>query len=277
MKSLQALILLGLSGVGVASAECSLADQKALEEFDKAWGQSSQSGDRAVLERVYASDFLDVAMDATGVNRDKAIGDAVADAEKNRGKPQTVTTVPDHYVIHCTANGATITHRNVITGIGADAKPWTQYRRSVHVLEKRKGAWQVVSNSGHALDDAGQIYYLEHDWNAADVGRDIAWYERNLAHDYTGVSSRSARLSNKEEEIADMKSSTSTLQSAVLSELDVRVAGSSAVATGVNVIKGTDDKGQAFERRIRFTDTFVRRDGRWQVWATQGTVIPDKK
>jgi len=34
-----------------------------------------------------------------------------------------------------------------------------------------------------------------------------------------------------------------------------------------------DEQGKAFDRRTRFTDTFIKRDGRWQVWATQGTVI----
>jgi hypothetical protein len=32
-------------------------------------------------------------------------------------------------------------------------------------------------------------------------------------------------------------------------------------------------KGAAFDRKVRFTDTFVKRDGRWLVWATQGTAI----
>jgi len=43
--------------------------------------------------------------------------------------------------------------------------------------------------------------------------------------------------------------------------------------TGVNHVKGRDDKGQAIDRRTRFTDVFIQRDGRWQVLATQGTVV----
>ena len=45
------------------------------------------------------------------------------------------------------------------------------------------------------------------------------------------------------------------------------------VVTGVNLARGKDEQGKAFDQRIRFTDTFIKRDGRWQVWATQGTVI----
>jgi ketosteroid isomerase-like protein len=46
------------------------------------------------------------------------------------------------------------------------------------------------------------------------------------------------------------------------------------IVTGINEVKGKDEQGQAFSRRTRFTDTYIKRDGRWQVWATQGTLIP---
>ena len=52
-----------------------------------------------------------------------------------------------------------------------------------------------------------------------------------------------------------------------------RVDGNAAVVTGINHVRGKDDKGVAFDRRTRFTDTFIKRDGRWLVWATQGTLI----
>ncbi|MCA1622555.1 MAG: nuclear transport factor 2 family protein [Acidobacteria bacterium] len=38
--------------------------------------------------------------------------------------------------------------------------------------------------------------------------------------------------------------------------------------------KGRDEKGQPFDRRIRYTDTYIKRDGHWQAWASQGTLIP---
>ena len=277
MKILLWLAALGLSAAQIASAACSSADLKALEALDRAWGVASESGDKAALEKIYADDFLDLALDNAGIGRTQSIAGAVADAAANRGKPATTKTVPDYYVIHCTAGGAVITHRNVVTGTAADGKPWTQYRRSVHTLERRAAGWQVVSNSGHALDDAGQLYYLEHEWNTADVNLDAAWYERNLAHDYSGVSSRTGALSDKAADVAEVQAPKSRLSSAVLSELAVRVDGRTAIVTGVNHVKGTDEKNQAFERRVRFTDTFIKRDGRWLVWATQGITIADQK
>jgi ketosteroid isomerase-like protein len=71
-----------------------------------------------------------------------------------------------------------------------------------------------------------------------------------------------------------MKDNKTVLDVLELSDLDARVDGNAAIVTGVNHVRGKDDKGVAFDRRTRFTDTFIKRDGRWQVWATQGTLIP---
>jgi len=46
-----------------------------------------------------------------------------------------------------------------------------------------------------------------------------------------------------------------------------------AVVTGWLVVKGRNASG-AFERRYRFTDTWVKRSGRWQIVAAQDYVAP---
>jgi ketosteroid isomerase-like protein len=277
MKALLPVILLGLGAARLASAECSAADLKALEDFDRAWGVAAIAGDKPALEKIYADDFSDLALGDVGLDRDTTIAADVAEAAKNAGKAPAFKTVPDHYAIHCYAGSAVITHRNTTTGVADNGKAWTTYRRSVHVLEKRKSGWQVVSNAGHPLGDGGQLLYMEQDWNDADMNGDASWYERNVADDYTSVSSRTGTLSNKAEDVADARAHKNKLTSAVLSDLDARVSGDTAVVVGVNHVKGMDDKNQAFDRRIRFTDVYVKHDGRWLVWATQGTVIVDKK
>jgi hypothetical protein len=49
-------------------------------------------------------------------------------------------------------------------------------------------------------------------------------------------------------------------------ELSVRVFGDAAIITGRNTITGVQ---RARTARIRFTDVFVRRDGRWQAVGAQ--------
>jgi len=155
-------------------ADCSPAEKKALEDFDHAWGTASTSGDRAALEQIYASDYIGTAPGNMETHA-QTIDNTVRAADKARGNPQPVP-VYDNYIITCTPNSATITHRNTIT-TNRDGVSHTNYTRSVHFLEKRNGKWQVVSNAGHPLSDGAQVAYLEQDWNEADIKNDVAWFE----------------------------------------------------------------------------------------------------
>ena len=131
----------------------------------------------------------------------------------------------------------------------------------------------VSDAGGGALDDAGQLLYMEMEWGDADQRGDAAWFERNLAEDYYGVSSRTGKLSTKADEVADMKNRKDKIDSAVSSGMQVRVEGRTGVVSGVYHLKGRDDKGQPIDRRIRYTDIFIKKDGRWQVITSHGTTI----
>ncbi len=273
MKRVLAVSLLIIAAATIAFGQCSDADKKKLEDFDRAWGEASQRGDRAFLQNVYADNYT--GLGAAGMlDKAQSINDAVKQAERDKANPQNAAKVAhDYYMITCTPNSATITHRNVITA-KVDGKEQTFYTRSVHVLERRGDGWQVVSNAGHALNDGGVLLYMEREWNDAEKRGDMTWFERNYADDATDTSSRTGALHSKEEEIASMKNDKTVLDSLELSDMDVRVEGNSAIVTGINRVRGKDAQGQPFDRRVRFTDTYIKRDGRWQVWATQGTSIP---
>jgi ketosteroid isomerase-like protein len=271
MKSMLAVALL-IAASRTAYAECSSADRATLEAFDKAWSDATVGGDRAFLQNAYADDFAGLGIGGA-TTKALTIENAMKTAERNRSNPSGVTRIPaDNYIIVCTPNSATITHRN--TNISnASGKEVTSYARSVHMLEKRAGHWQVVSTTGNALNDQGVLAYMESDWNAAVKRNDVAWVERNYAADASDVSSRTGAIHTKAEELASMKDDKTVYESLDLSELNLRVDGNVGIVTGINTVKGRDAQGKAFERRARFTDTFIKRDGRWLVWATQGTLI----
>jgi len=193
MKRLLVVAFLFLAAAVAAYGQCSEAEKKKLEEFDRAWGDAEQRGDRAFLENVFADDFTNVSV-AGLRTKAQVIDNAVKQAERARASSQNPPQIAhDYYIISCTPNTATITHRDVITTV-SEGKERTEYFRRVHFLEKRSGRWQVVSNIGHALDDAGILLYMEREWNDADLTRNVTWRERNFAHDYTGVSSRTGAL-----------------------------------------------------------------------------------
>lgn len=273
MRQFLAAIILMATAPAAAVAQCSDAEKAKLQELDRMWGDATTRGDRAALQSLYADDYAGASFTGT-LGKAAAIDNAVTQAERQRGNPQGAPSPSfDNYVITCTPNTATITHRNASTTT-VGGKERTNYSRSIHVLEKRSGRWQVVGNAGHALDDAAALLYMESDWNDAIKKHDAAWLERNYADDATDISSRTGAIESKAEAMASARSDKTVFDALELSELNARVEGNSAIVTGVNHLRGRDAQGKPFDRRIRFTDTFVKRDGRWQVWATQGTTIP---
>jgi ketosteroid isomerase-like protein len=255
-----------------AFAECTAAEKKALETFDHAWGDATNKGDRAAMATFFADDYQGFI--ATGTqNKAAAIEASARAAEQNRANPADAPR-PEYssYNFACTGNTATITHRTTVTE-RVDGKDQTFYNRSVHFLEKRNGSWQAVANAGGPLDDAGVLAYMEREWNDASIAHNGAWVERNYAFDATDISSRKGGIMTKVQSVNDATTDKSELQSLELSDLNIRVEGNGAVVTGINHEIGRDAQGKPFDRRVRFTDTYIKRDGRWQVWATQGTTI----
>ncbi len=271
-KILGLLVLIGVA-ITTAAAQCSEADKKALEAFDGAWSKAGQGGDRAALMNILAVDY--VAFPGRQ-GKASAIEATMRTFETNKTNPAGADKVTyDHYIISCTPVTATITHRNTISTLdGVGGKPETFYTRSVHFLEKRGGRWQVVSNAGNDLDDYGVLWYLEQDWNNAVWKKDKGWFDRNYASDFTSISSTTAKVMNKAEDIADTMDDKSTLEIVETTGMNIRIDGNYAIITGTFRMKGKDEKGSAFDRKIRYTDTWIKRDGRWQAWSSQGTMMP---
>lgn len=270
MKHIFASLILVAGMFGAAFGQCSDADKKALEALDRAWGEASEKGDRAALMNIYADDF-------TGLpgmqGKAAAIDAAVKAAEANKKNPNPDKVTHDHYYISCTPMSAVITHRNTIwTADGTGGKPETFWTRSVHMLEKRGGKWQVTSNAGGSgLDDYDVLWYLEQDWNDAVAKQDAKWFEANFASDFTSIGGPEGKLNNKKEDIAETVNSKVKMELAETTGMEIRVDGDKAIVTGVFRTKGTDEKGMAFDRKVRYTDVWIKRDGKWVAWSSQGT------
>ena len=117
--------------------------------------------------------------------------------------------------------------------------------------------------------DQTSVLELERQWNNALKNHDVAWIEKNFANDVTDTSSGNGALHSKTEDIAMMKADKTVYEILELSDLKARVEGNAGIVTGINHLKGHDETGQEFDIRLAFTDTYIKRDGRWQVWASQ--------
>jgi ketosteroid isomerase-like protein len=116
-----------------------------------------------------------------------------------------------------------------------------------------------------------QIKDLENQWNEAMLHHDVATMNRILAQDVIDTGG-DGHVQGKAEDLADLKSGEPNLQSSSVDDMKVRVYGNAAVVNGHFVQKGTY-KGKDISGEGRFTDVFVKRQGRWECVSTQGTPL----
>jgi ketosteroid isomerase-like protein len=106
--------------------------------------------------------------------------------------------------------------------------------------------------------------------------KDTSEIERIVADDFIGTSS-GGKQGDKATLVAEAKRDTNTYTSAVTSDITVRMFGADvAVATGVAKETGKTKAGKTFTNNFRFTDTWVRRNGEWQLVAAHSIALPKK-
>jgi ketosteroid isomerase-like protein len=115
---------------------------------------------------------------------------------------------------------------------------------------------------------------VENDWGNAWVKSDGKFFDQLYATEYLATSSDGI-VYNKVAGIKDDTSPEYAEKSFNLTDLKVHIYGETAVVTGRNNVKFKKG-GKAEQIDVRFTDVFVKRDGRWQCVATQGTKVGKK-
>jgi len=116
-----------------------------------------------------------------------------------------------------------------------------------------------------------ELAKLENAWKQAVVNRDKASLERLYTADYTSTDTEGMTWNRGQDIEIDMEG-PSHLTSFSLDDLKVQVVGDVAVVTGRNTATGTL-VGKKVSAKTRFTDVFVKRDGRWQCMRSQSTAI----
>jgi len=269
MKKLTTICLLMIVSATLCFAQNG-ANEQELIKLDKDWSAAIERGDRDALSRIIADDFT---ADGGTANKtqyiERTLKNAKADVASGDLKNYAVT--PSAYSVKFKGSDmAVMTHVSTETGV-YKGQSFTDYRNSLHVWMKRGGRWQVVASEGAPFTDEQALIQLENDWGAAAKSKDKAWFERTFAEEYTAIGS-SGKMRNKTEDIAETMSSSDTLTTDEASDMKVRVYGDAAVVTG-RLHQAGKGKDGSFDRNYYWTDTFVRRDGRWQVVATQSTLV----
>jgi len=111
-----------------------------------------------------------------------------------------------------------------------------------------------------------EVLQFERDACKAFLDADVGALERVLMPEFT-LTLSSGEVNTRADEINELRSSKVHYDVFENYDMKARVYGdSTAVVLGKTRVKGTAD-GKPFDRVVQFTDTLIKRDGRWQLAA----------
>jgi ketosteroid isomerase-like protein len=126
-----------------------------------------------------------------------------------------------------------------------------------------------------ASKDEQELKRLEDEWLNTYLRGDKGTFDRIVADDFSGTD-ESAVLRNKaqEKELVIAPPPGGIKVSLTNEDVQVRIYGDTAIVTG-RIVQEAERVGQdSFGFQSRFTDTFLKRQGRWQVVARHYSRIP---
>ena len=127
------------------------------------------------------------------------------------------------------------------------------------------------NQKGDSVEQA--VMQLEEDLRVAITKGDMKAYGRLVGDDYV-YTNQDAVVRTKAQMVSAYDSGSLKYDSAKFDEIKVHAYGDTAVVTGRNTTKGKDN-GKDFVGQFRYTRVYVKRQGTWQLVATQATRIPE--
>ena len=126
----------------------------------------------------------------------------------------------------------------------------------------------IVANRGKSADE---LLRLEDEFAAGLVRRDEAAFRRLLADGF--IYTENDRMLDGEALIKELTAGTDKVEAAHNEDMQVHRFGGTALVTGWLVVRG-HGVGGAFNRRYRFTDTWLQRRNRWQLIGAHDYLAP---
>jgi hypothetical protein len=142
-------------------------------------------------------------------------------------------------------------------------------------FNKQNGKWQLIASNFSADSTVANgeqiLIQSERELSNAIVKKDIAVMGRLIADDFTGVEN-SGQITNKFQVINEISTGENTVQTDSRTDLKVRIFGNTAIVTGRLRTIGSR-KERNYNHQSTFTDTWINRNGEWQIVNYQATPI----
>ena len=138
---------------------------------------------------------------------------------------------------------------------------------------------EKASETAHQSNDKIKVELLliERKWLEAEFALDTAYLSTLLDSTFIGISA--SRISGKQEElkamydnISAMRQDSIFLDSLKLEDAVVNVYANAAVVTFI-VHSYKKERGKPTEKRTRFYDVWINRNGKWKAVSSQGTAL----
>ena len=128
--------------------------------------------------------------------------------------------------------------------------------------------WRDTTDAGPA---ERALFRLEEDFARAVIARDPAALRRIVAPQW--VYSDESGVLSRDEGIRAFTAGADTVRESGNEQMRAIVYGNTAVVTGILWMRGQNANG-AFLNRYRYTDTWLRMNGRWRCIASQDYLMP---
>lgn len=159
----------------------------------------------------------------------------------------------------------------VLTGIPAAVAQTTPATTAASTARPTATSSAAPSTTHRSAAAEPALLQMEKDILAAVIKRDTAALGPFFNDDFVATLP-DGTTQTKAEFLAGLKAGDLVIGSSEMDDTKVRVYGDAAVVTYASTDKGTY-KGADIGGRYRWTDTFVRRGGKWQIVASHGTPI----
>ncbi|KPF78948.1 hypothetical protein IP88_02860 [alpha proteobacterium AAP81b] len=235
-----------------------------MAELTRAW----ETGDRALAGRIYADDFIDIALD--GARRGKCeVLDFILPAVTPAAQIKFATS--GHQFVFPARDVALVTYRNRDCRQRLEGERCFDFMASETFL-RRRGQWQLVAGQQSMIpaDPATarrEVLAIEAVLRAAQLAGNAAIIRALHAENYRLILA-DGRIIPREKWVADVRTGAWKPDAIAYSEQEVRVSGDTAIVTGIARSDWHDKQGAPQFARERYTDVYAERYGAWRKLST---------